>query len=377
MRYTVTKIVLAFSILFIGCKKDGAVGDAEILSDPTEGQIVLSTFTTTGNLMVLDKDGSILKKQATPTAAINFTKWQVNGKIRYTYLLVDPTAFKITTDGSINPCIGVVLDQNLNEIKRVKLLPNNGRTASDPSAIDAHEFIYLDDNHFITLSYFQKPVNNIPASLNPVADCKVVAAIIQEVVNDQVVWEWDATNYLELYQQSVEGNAFSNGAVVHDYVHMNSIFIDPTDNNLICSMRNVNQVIKISRTDGHIVWRLGGKNSDFPMTAEMKFLRQHHATLTDNNKSLILVDNGDATERKSSRILEFQLVPESKTITSFKAFAVPQNIFIQYMGSVQKRGDTYFIGCGSTPKILEVNYKTNKINFLMNLPSVSYRALKN
>lgn len=378
---TFTKILVVASALFTGCKKDGSVGNAEILSDPTEGQTVVSTYSGTysaaGNLMILDKFGSILKQKSTPTAAINFTKWQVNGKIRYTYMLYDSTAFKITTNGSIIPCIGVIMDQNFNEIKRVKLLPNNGRTAADPSAVDAHEFIYLDDNHFITLSYFQKPVNNIPASLNPVANCKVVSAIIQEVVNDQVVWEWDATNYPELYQQSVEGNAFSNAAVVHDYVHMNSIFIDPTDNNLICSMRNVNQVIKISRTDGHIIWRLGGTNSDFPMTADMKFLRQHHATLTDNNKTLLLVDNGEATERKSSRILEFQLVPESKSISSFKAFAVPQNIFIQFMGSVQKRGATYFIGCGSVPKILEVNYQTNKINFLMDLPNNSYRALKN
>ncbi len=379
MRNVATTLALALTIFFVSCKKDNDNGDT-IISDPTEGQIVLSTYSTpytnSGKLQVLDKNGKTLIEKTTPTTAMDFKKWQYPGKTRYTYMLYDSSAFHITLNGGIITCTGVVLDENFQEIKRVRLLPFNGRTAADPTAIDGHDFIYLDDNHFISLAYYQKPVTNIPSSLNPAPNCKVVAPIIQEIVNGQVVFEWDGTNYPELYLQSVEGNAFSNANVVHDYVHMNSMFVDPTDNNLICSMRNLNQVIKINRTDGHIMWRLGGTNSDFPMTADMKFLRQHHATLTDNNKTLLLFDNGEATQRPYTRVLEFQLSEGDKSINSFKPFTLPQGIFAQFMGSVQKRGDTYFIGCGSTPKILEVNYLTNHINFLQTLPNVSYRALK-
>lgn len=141
-------------------------------------------------------------------------------------------------------------------------------------------------------------------------------------------------------------------------------------------MRNTNQVIKISRTDGQIIWRLGGTNSDFPMTADMKFLRQHHATLTDNNKTLLLFDNGEATQRPYTRVLEFQLNTDSKQIASFKAFTLPDKMFVQFTGSVQKRGETYFLGCGGTSKVMEVNYNTNHISFLKTLPSPCYRALK-
>jgi arylsulfate sulfotransferase len=369
-------IVALTLFLFASCKKDNTVA---IDNGPTEGQVVLSTYSAAlsspGKLSILDKNGTTLWEKTTPTAPVNFRKWTVNNKVRYTYMEFDVSTPQITP--GILPTTGVVLDENFNEIKRVRLLPNNGRTASDPTAIDAHDFIYLDDNHFITLSYFQKAVNNIPASLNPVANCVVVEPIIQEVLNDQVVWEWDGADYPELYTTSVEGNAFSNGSVAHDYVHMNSLYVDSTDNTLICSMRNLNQIIKINRTNGSIVWRLGGTNSDFPITPDMKFLRQHHATLTDNNQTLLLLDNGEATERAYSRVLEFKLNQEDKTISSFKPYTLPDNIFAQYMGSVQKRGDTYFISCGSTPKILEVNYVTNNVNFLMNLPNVSYRALKN
>jgi arylsulfate sulfotransferase len=367
-------LIIIISLIFISCKKN----NENIIGNSTDGEIVLSTYSanlsSASTMVVLDKYGNSIFERTVPNAAINFRKWTVNGKTRYTYMEYDPTVVQLTQ--GILPTTGVLLDENFREIKRLRLIPFNGRTTADPSAIDAHDLIYLDDNHFITLSYIQKVVTNIPASLNPVANCKVVAPTIQEILNDKVVWEWDGSNYADLYTQSVEGNAFSNANVVHDYIHMNSIYIDPTDNNLICSMRNLNQIIKISRTDGHIIWRLGGTNSDFPLSANMKFLRQHNVTLTDNNQTLLVYDNGHATERPYTRVLEFQLSTDTKSVSSFKAFTLPQNIFSQFMGSVQKRGDTYFISCGSVSKILEVNYVTGQVNFLLNMHDVSYRALK-
>lgn len=382
MKNSCIAAVLFLSCLFTNCKKeDKAAEGVTVFSNPTDGQIVLSTYgtpyTKPSHLAILDNRGNAVWQQTLPVAGFNLQKWVVDGKTRYTYLSYDSTAFQITNTGGIITATGIVLDENFKQIRQVRLLPFNGRTATDPTAIDGHEFIYLDDDHFITLAYFQKPVTNIPASLNPAPNCKVVSAIIQEIRNGQVVWEWDGTNYPEFYTQSVEGNAFSNAAVVHDYMHMNSMYVDPTDNNLICSLRNLNQIIKISRTDGHIIWRLGGTNSDFPVTANMKFLRQHHATLTDGNKTLLLIDNGDAKERPYTRVVEFQLNESAKSITSFKSFDLPDKMFVQFTGSVQKRGDTYFVGCGGTSKIMEVNYLTNHINFEMTLPYPCYRALKN
>jgi len=66
----------------------------------------------------------------------------------------------------------------------------------------------------------------------------------------------------------------------------------------------------------------------------------------------------------------------SKTVNAFTSFKLPGGIFAQYMGSAQNRGETYLICCGSTPKILEVNYSTGAISFMAALPDVSYRALK-
>jgi len=343
----------------------------EILTSPFN----MAGYASPGTLQVFNNNGDLLREKSIPTSALNFQRWKINNAIRYTYIEYDAQVYKISGVGYVAGS-AVVLDSAFNEINRFRLLPYNGRTSASVDALDAHDFILIDDTHYIAIAYYETSVNNIPASLNPSNDIKVVSPIIQEVQNGNVIWEWQGSDYPEFYTTSVEGNAFGNSAQTADYMHLNSIFIDTKDNNLICSFRNLDQVIKINRKTGEIIWRLGGKNSDFPMTQGQEFLRQHHATLTDNGQILLLVDNGDATLRPYSRILEFQLNEISKTISSYKSYNLPNNLFMQYMGSVQKTNNTYFIGCGSVARYLEVNYKTGQILVDKTLSNTSYRALR-
>jgi hypothetical protein len=177
------------------------------------------------------------------------------------------------------------------------------------------------------------------------------------------------------YANTVEGNIFSDSVTGQDYMHMNSMFIDPRDGNLICSMRNQDQVIKISRQTGAVIWRLGGKNSDFTLSPEQVFLRQHHATLVDNNQTLLIFDDGEATQRPLSRIVEFKLDEARKTVTGFTSFIIPEP-FTEAMGSVQKMGDEYFIGGGTANYMLEVNYVTGKKIMEFKGTESTYRAFK-
>ena len=53
-----------------------------------------------------------------------------------------------------------------------------------------------------------------------------------------------------------------------DYFHVNAITIDPTDNNLVISGRNACACYKVDRSTGRVIWKLGGKHSDFRMGRE-------------------------------------------------------------------------------------------------------------
>ena len=59
-----------------------------------------------------------------------------------------------------------------------------------------------------------------------------------------------------------------NPANTWDYFHVNAITIDPTDNNLVISSRNTSACYKVDRKTGRVIWKLGGKHSDFRMGRE-------------------------------------------------------------------------------------------------------------
>lgn len=303
----------------------------------------------------------------------NFQQWNIHGQTRYTYF---QTEGDYLLDGIAGTELGYqeICDSALNILNTVKLSSYGEIDNTVQDKTDTHEFILIGDNHYIQETYYEKTPANIPDSLHPAQDVKILACIIQEVNNGQVVFQWDGSDYPEFYGASVENNNFADNSAAHDYMHLNSICIDSSDNNLIVSFRNLDEIVKINRQTGQIMWRLGGNRSDFPLAADEVFLRQHYARLTDQGKTLIMVDNGLDSVRPYSRILEFQLNETAKTIDGFSAFRVPDQ-FIQFAGSVKKEGEHYFIGGGSANYALLINYKTSQSLFRLKLNYPSYRAL--
>ena len=344
-----------------------------ILCTPYDS-LVPSTQASTGLLLIMDQSGKVLHKVVTPGTAFCLNRWIVNGSIRYTYLVNVPTDLHPMGVGE-TAGYAVVADSNLNTLQTINFQPYAAGIFAANQGLDIHDFILINDSDYITLTYWWKYVTNIPVRLNPAANISVVTPVIEEIKNGNVVWHWDASNDTTFYGSSITDNYFWDSAVAQDYVHMNSMFIDPTDNNIICSMRHQDQVMKINRQTGVVMWRLGGVNSDFPLTSDEQFIYQHHATLVDSNQTLLLFDDGDALLRPYSRICEFHLDYTNKVVTSFKYFDIPEP-FTDFTGSVQKIGDDYFIGGGTAAYLLDVNYNTGQkvIEFKGNM--ASYRAYK-
>jgi hypothetical protein len=368
-----------FVFVITGCQKgiDKISGNLFTVSHTSEedsGEIFLDFNTKTSSVLnVLDQSGNVIKTKNTSPQIDNFQKWNINGTIRYTYFQTDGS-YTIDSIPGTEQGYEYICDSNFNILKRVSLLPYEDIDTSASSKIDVHEFILIDDNHYIAESYRLETPSNIPDSLDPLPGKKVVGCIIQEINNGQVIFQWHGTDFPEFYGASVENNDFSNTATM-DYMHLNSICIDSSDNNLICSFRNLNEIVKINRSTGAIMWRLGGKNSDFSLTSDESFLRQHYARIINGGHALIFLDNGQVALRPYSRILEFQLDEINKQVTSFKAYKIP-DAFIQYGGSVQKIDDTYFIGGSSAKYALQVNYNTNAVLLRLNQNYPSYRCLK-
>jgi hypothetical protein len=262
----------------------------------------------------------------------------------------------------------------MNEIKQVHLLPYDKIVIDNRQDLDLHDFIMFDEDHFLTMAAYEKNVKNIPDSLKPSPYIKVAAPVFQEIQGGKVIWQWDATDYPELYAASKIKNKYADTTVTQDYLHINAFSIDPKDSNIVVSFRNTDQIIKISKKTGEILWRLGGNKSDFAMTEEQKFLRQHDAKFVDKY-TMMLLDNGDSGLRQYSRVLEYKLDEKNHKILGFNQFKIDEP-FAAYMGYVEKRGDSYFIAGGSGNYVTEVNYKTGKKSFELIGNLSSYRAYR-
>lgn len=389
MKKNVLLMSLACGLLFLNaCKKDQDADPAEPADkklftlvkngDSEIGELTVSYYpwgkiAEKSTLVCVDGDGEILKSKSEEVACTNFKKWNINGTIYYTYQRYNSSYYRIPNTGYVNGDV-VVTDADLKEINTFQLLPYNGRTAQDAKSSGGHDFILLGPDHYIMQAYYEKEVSNVPASLEPYSGIKVVDNIIQEVNAGSVVWEWsssdDSTNYGLHYILS----DFKDDTKIVDYAHLNSMYIDPADGNLICSFRSWNQVRKINRTTGETMWKLGGTNSDFTLTSNQEFIHQHHATILDDG-TLLLFDNGDISLRPQSRVLEFKLDEANKTVTSFSAMDLPKSTFGQYMGSAQKVNGHYIVGCGSTGKIFEFDATTGDVIREFTSEQVSYRAL--
>jgi arylsulfate sulfotransferase len=323
-------------------------------------------------LVIMDFAGHIIVKKKVAGIVSDFRQWIINGRIRYSYAVYDPSIFlQNYSNGSV--AYEVILDSALNEIGQVRLLPYGDIVTDNKKGIDHHDFIMLSDSHFITMTSYIKTVNNIPASLSPSPTVKLAVPILQEIEDGIVIWQWDASLYPEFYANSVKWNNYSNGKDVQDYMHVNGMTIDPADSDLIVSFHNTNQLVKINRKTGAIVWRFGGKNSDYSFSGEQVFLWQHNPEFADSGKTLMLFDNGDKDSRHFSRILEYNLDQQNRRVTGFRSYTIP-DLFAENKGSVQVCDGNYFICGGSGNFILLADRRNGAVKFKMTYNHTSFRA---
>lgn len=113
--------------------------------------------------------------------------------------------------------------------------------------------------------------------------------------------------------------------------HTNSI--DKTDDgDYLYSGRHTDTIYKISKDDKRIIWRLGGVKSDFPMSGELVFARQHDVRFRGQNDThlmLSILDNAKgkdhtfAPTHKFSRGLLFAVNERDMTVSIEKEIPHP------------------------------------------------------
>ena len=234
---------------------------------------------------------------------------------------------------------------------------------------DLHEFQFTPRGTAYISIYHE-----VPADLTSVGgprDGWVYDSVIQEidVATGKVVFEWHSLDHVPLTESLQAGHEPAKHATKKrplDYFHVNSIS-DAPGGRILVSGRNTSAVYLLAR-DGSIVWRLGGKRSDFGPPAAVKFRFQHNARLHPGNV-LTLFDNGAIPKVEPySRPLELKLDLKSKRASIVKAFVHPLKISSPFEGNLQLLPDGgALVGWGGVRKVTEFT-PAGKVRFEVKLP---------
>jgi hypothetical protein len=260
----------------------------------------------------------------------------------------------------------VIADESYREVARVRA--GNGYEA------DHHEFQITTRNTALFDIYGRTSADL--SDWGGGRDATVLEGIVQEVdiQSGEVLFEWHSLQHIGIDESYYRPSPDQRSAF--DYFHINSI--DPyPDGYLTISARRTSTVYKVDRNTGEVVWRLGGKSSDFEMGEGTRFALQHDARRHPNG-TITLFDNGNINEVAQSRGVVLKLDEKKMTATLVREYTHSNKMLSATQGSVQVLPNgNVFVGWGSEPALSEFGPEGDQ-RFSAAFPTEgeSYRAFR-
>ena len=234
---------------------------------------------------------------------------------------------------------------------------------------DLHEFVITPRDTALLTSYVITG-----ADLSSVGGSRkgtIQDAIFQEIdlTSGRVLLEWHSLDRIPL------GESYAPVEADWDFFHINSVDLD-LDGNLLVSSRSTHTIYKIDKA-GTILWRLGGKRSDFSMGAGSSFAWQHDAR-RQLDGTLTVFDNGATPAvEKLSRGLVLDVDERALTATLLRQYTHPK-ILSGSQGSMQPLPNgNVFVGWGEAPHVSEFDHSGRMLfDAVLGEQYQSYRAFR-
>jgi hypothetical protein len=231
---------------------------------------------------------------------------------------------------------GVIADTSYRVIKRVR--------ARDPYALDLHEFKLTDRGTALVMIYHT--TRRDLRSVGGPRRGRIIDGIIQEidVRSGRTLFTWHSLGHIGL-KESYRPLPKSRSEA-WDYFHPNSVDVDE-DGNYIVSARYSYSVTKISRRTGKILWRLGGKRSDFRMGRGTRLHLAHDAEWQPDG-TLRVFDNSATSVRDRSRVVWLKVDAKRRRVTLARELTHPAPVLAATQGNAESLpGGRLFVGWGS------------------------------
>ncbi|EME83218.1 uncharacterized protein MYCFIDRAFT_137029 [Pseudocercospora fijiensis CIRAD86] len=197
---------------------------------------------------------------------------------------------------------GVMMDNQYQEVARVHQVGFK--------LLDVHEFTVLPDGKSALISTtYPKDVN---ATEIGQAERSILVYGFQEVdmKTGELIFDWDPLQHGIMLNESCDATGMKGDDGWWDYFHLNSADKFANGDYLV-SGRHTSTIYRISKDDGHVIWRLGGNISDFTMDENVPFYWQHHVQIRAESTSEIVISVFDNAGEDLDRNLQ---LPQSRSV---------------------------------------------------------------
>lgn len=328
--------------------------------DPAPGLICV----TPGGPMLVDDAGEPVWIHPVPHAATNLRVQQFQERPVLTWWQGRIAPYGVGVAGSY-----IVLDGSYRRVMTV-----GGR--HDVPA-DLHEFL-IDGRGVAYFTGYRQVERDLRAAGGPKRGT-MLDAVVQgvELASGKLVFDWRSSDHIALDESHSRYKTSAKNHFPFDPVHVNSI--DTTaDGNLLISARNTWALYKVDPTTGAIVWRLGGRRSDFALGPGVRFAWQHDAKSHPGNIVTVFDDEGDPPEAAQSRGLVLSVDEGAMRVTLTHAYLHPgKGLLAGSQGSMQllPNGDV-FVGWGAEPYYTEYRADGTAVLDAKFAKGQSYRAFR-
>jgi len=282
---------------------------------------------------------------AAPDTATDVRVQQYHGQPVLTYAVGRSTGGPGHSEG-----YDVILNRHYQQIATVE--------AGNGLAADQHEFDLTPQGTALITIYHQVPYDL--SSVGGPSNGSVLDGVVQEidVATGKVLFEWHSLDHVPLsdsYQP-----APTDPSTPYDYFHINSVNLD-NDGNLLISARHTSTVYKVDRKTGDVIWRLGGKESDFQLGPGVQFAWQHNALPEGPNTIRIFDNESNGTPvLPASRVIRVHLDLQAKTATLVSSIQHPDGLSAGSQGNAQLLpGGHTFVGWGQLGRFSEFDSSGN------------------
>ncbi len=250
---------------------------------------------------------------------------------------------------------------------------------------DYHEFKFLSNGNYLMLGIDTRTIDMSQVIHNGNPNARVDGHIIQEFDSQhRLIWEWNTFDHFQ-FTDIVDTLMLLSPNI--DYVHCNS-FCEDFDGNIILSSRHFDEITKINRTTGEIMWRMGGsncKNNQFNFVNDTRnnffgFSYQHDVQLLPNGHLLIFDNESTNQADPDSRAVEYEINDIARTVTKVWEYRHTPGILSNSQGSVQRLPNGNSLICwGDNFQgiiVTEIDTSANTVFEMSGSIYLSYRALR-